>query len=318
MIPEQTYRTDQPVSSAPERPSGAMGQVAELREEASVSQGHWRRTTRMLNQEWAPSALFLMLDVLCWVLIQGFTSLVRGDSYYSSPFVFFVIDVLQVSVIVTALFTIGGYDRNTETRGLVYTTEHILAMIVAGTLSAVLIYSAATFDQTMKPSRGVLLFSFIVFLPVSLVYRRWVRSRVSATIANRAFLVIGSGEMAMRFYEQYKKSINRQRLEFVDTQPERIGRRIAGAGSPMVEGDMETKLERLGANYSGVILAEPADRIPPYLVDRLIRTQFQRTRVYTSSPFTNRTGAMCRWRQSIRSGHCRPAFNWRALPRITI
>ena len=29
-----------------------------------------------------------------------------------------------------------------------------------------LIYSAATFDQTMKPSRGMLLLSFVLFLPV--------------------------------------------------------------------------------------------------------------------------------------------------------
>ncbi len=240
---------------------------------------------RASDQEWSASALLLLLDVAGWFIIYGFTSLVRGDAYYSAPFVFLVIDLLQVSVIVMALFTVGGYDRSTETRSLIYATEHLLAIIVAAVVSSAVIYSAATYDQTMKPSRGVILVSFIMFLPVSLGYRRWVRGRVIATIAERAFLVIGSGELAQRFYEIYKKSPNRQRLEFVDVQHERVGAYIAGPGSPIVEGDIETKLERLGRNYSGVILADRIDRIPPELLERLVRTQFQKTRVYTIESF---------------------------------
>ncbi len=227
----------------------------------------------------------LLLDVVGWFIIYGFTSLVRGDAYYSSPFVFFVIDLLQMTVIVMALFTVGGYDRSTETRSLVYATEHLLAIMVAAVVSSALIYSAATFDTSMKPSRGVVLVSFIIFLPVSLQYRRWLRSRVVATVAERAFLVIGSGELAVRFYEAYLASPNRQRLEFVDVHGERLGEHIAGPGSPLVEADIETKLKRAGVNYSGIILAERVDRLPQKLVDRLVRTQFQRTRVYTIESF---------------------------------
>ena len=240
---------------------------------------------RASEQEWSASALLLFLDVTAWLLIYGFTSLVRGDAYYASPFVFFVVDLLQVTVVVTAIYTIGGYDRTTETRSLVYATEHLLAIIVAAAVSAVLIYSAATYDQTMKPSRGVVLVSFIIFLPVSLEYRRWLRSRVVATVAERAFLVIGSGELAQRFYEAYMKSPNRQHLEFVDARRERVGTRIAGPDSPIIEGDVEAKLSRRGGHYSGVILAERVDRISPELMERLVRTQFQRLRVYTLESF---------------------------------
>ncbi len=84
------------------------------------------------DQEWAVSALLLCLDVVSWFLIYGFTNLVRGDAYYSSAFVFFVVDLLQVTVIVTALYTIGGYDRSTETRSLVYATEHLLPLSAPG------------------------------------------------------------------------------------------------------------------------------------------------------------------------------------------
>ena len=240
---------------------------------------------RASDQEWAVSALLLLLDVLGWLFIYGFTSLVRHDSYFSSPLTFFVIDLLQVSVVVMAFYVIGGYDRSTEYRSLAYATEHLLALLAAAVLCSALIYSAATYDTSMKPSRGVMLVSFLLFLPVSLEYRRWLRSRFIATVAERAYLVIGSGDLAQRFYEAYRKSPSQQRLEFVDVRQENVGTHIAGPGSPLVEGDIETKLARLGRNYSGVILADRIDRIPEKLVERLVRTQFQRTRVYTIESF---------------------------------
>ena len=64
-----------------------------------------------------------------------------------------------------------------------------------------------------------------------------------------------TGEMATNFYQTYRESATPQRLEFVDVERSRVGENIAGPGSPMVEGDIDTKLDRLGNNYSGVILA---------------------------------------------------------------
>jgi hypothetical protein len=91
--------------------------------------------------------------------------------------------------------------------------------------------------------------------------------------------------MAQRFYEEYRKAPNQQRLEFVDVDPTRAGRRLAGPGSPIIEGSVETKLEQLRGKYSGIILADQLDRIPTALVERLVRTQFQRARVYTIESF---------------------------------
>ena len=145
-----------------------------------------------------------------------------------------------------ALYFIGGYDHAVEKRTLAYATEHLLAIIVASGVSALLIYSAATFDQTMKPSRAVLLLSFMIFLPVSLFYRRWIQKYVAAGDINRAFLVIGSGPAAVRFYEAYQRSPNSQQLHFVDLGGQRAGQRIAGEASPVVEGDIASRLDDLG------------------------------------------------------------------------
>ncbi len=240
---------------------------------------------RHVGREWTVALMLLVLDLAFWLTIYSVATSLRGDVAFSTPLQFFFFEAVQMSVIVGALFVIGGYDRNTEMRGLSYATEHVLALCVAALISAMLVYSAAAFDQTMKPSRSVLLISFAAFLPLSLIYRRGFRRSIAASMAGRAFLVVGSGEMAAEFYRSYKASVNRERLEFVDLDRERVGEHIAGPGSPLIEGDLATKLERLDRSYSGVILAERIDRLRPELLERLVRTQFQHVRVYTLESF---------------------------------
>jgi exopolysaccharide biosynthesis polyprenyl glycosylphosphotransferase len=239
----------------------------------------------MAVNDWLVGFLCLAIDVISWVVIYGVTTYLRSDNFLVGPFEFLLVDVVQLVVICQALFMIGGYDRNNDTRTLTYTAEHILAIAGAAAISSLLVYAAATFDSSMKPSRSAVLISFLVFLPWSIMYRRVIHRFWAESTAGRAFLVIGSGELAARFYETYRQSANRQRLEFVDIEGERIGQHIAGTGSPIIEGNLATKLAGLNHRYSGVVLAERVDRIRPDLLEHLVRTQFQRTRVYTLESF---------------------------------
>jgi len=240
---------------------------------------------RLRGQDWIVALFYMLSDIVCWVVLYGIVGYLRRDAFFTSPFEFVLVDGVALIVIVQALYIIGGYDRNTETRSLTYTAEHILAVVSAAAISSLIIYSAATFDASMKPSRAVLVVSFAAFLPISLLYRRFFREGIAASTAQRAFLVVGSGPVAADFYQAYRTSPNRQRLEFVDIAQERVGQPISGPGSPIIEGDIKTKLERLTNRYSGVILAESSDRLDPDLLARLVRTQFQQTRVYTVESF---------------------------------
>ena len=244
--------------------------------------GFW---SHFLSHEWSSAALYLFLDVVSWLAIYRVAGWLRYDAFYATPFQFFVINLIQLGVIVAALYFVGGYDRSVEKLALGYAAEHILAITAAALVSAMLIYSAATFDQTMKPSRGVLLLSFAIFLPLSLAYRRWIRQYVVASSAGRSFLVIGAGATAARFYEAYKKSSNVQQLEFVDVNEEHVGQPIAGQGSPIVQGNLASKLDNLNGRYRGIILAERASSLNAQLLERLVHAQFQETRVYTLESF---------------------------------
>lgn len=238
-----------------------------------------------LDHEWSSAVLCLFLDVVIWLGIYRIAGWFRYDAFYATPFQFFIINFIQLAVILTALYFIGGYDRTVEKLTLSYAAEHILAVIAAAVVSAMLIYSAATFDQTMKPSRGVLLFSFAIFLPASLIYRRLIRQYVVASSAGRSFLVIGGGRLAARFYEAYRNSPNGQQLEFVSLNEEHVGKPIAGEESPIVQGNLGEKLSNISNGYSGIILAERPDALSAHLLERLVHAQFQETRVYTLESF---------------------------------
>jgi exopolysaccharide biosynthesis polyprenyl glycosylphosphotransferase len=241
--------------------------------------------SHFLSYEWSSALLYIVLDVVSWLAIYRLAGWFRFDAFYATPFQFFIINMIQLGIIVAALYFVGGYDRTVEKLTLGYAAEHILAIIAAAAVSAMLIYSAATFDQTMKPSRGVLLLSFAVFLPVSLAYRRWIRHYVVASSAGRSFLVIGGGPTAASFYEAYRNSPNGENLEFVDLSEDRVGKPIAGQGSPIVQGNLAAKLNNLGTRYSGIILATKASSLSTELLERLVHAQFQEARVYTLESF---------------------------------
>ena len=276
-----------------EEPQTVFEEILGFKEDRSAFEGGRVATTtrragfwsRFLSYEWSSAALYLFLDVVSWLAIYRVAGWFRYDAFYATPFQFFVINLIQLGVIVAALYFVGGYDRNVEKLTLGYAAEHILAVTAAALVSAMLIYSAATFDQTMKPSRGVLLLSFAIFLPLSLAYRRWIRHYVVASSVSRSFLVIGGGATAARFYEAYKKSSNSQQLEFVDVNEEHVGQPIAGEGSPIVQGNLASKLDNLSNRYSGIILAERASSLNSQLLERLVHAQFQETRVYTLESF---------------------------------
>src|SRR5882724_2497265 len=79
---------------------------------APPSQTGERRVTRMARvarQEWAPSILIFFLDIVIWMAIYGMASYLRDhDTAFSGSFQFAVIEIIQIAVIVQALFIIGG------------------------------------------------------------------------------------------------------------------------------------------------------------------------------------------------------------------
>src|SRR5213075_359291 len=70
--------------------------------------------SRLLSYEWSPALLYLFLAVVSWLAIYRIAGWFRFDAYYATPFQFFIVNLIQLGVIVTALYFVGGYDRSVE------------------------------------------------------------------------------------------------------------------------------------------------------------------------------------------------------------
>src|SRR5947199_5782675 len=138
--------------------------------EQSVTSAPSGQQSRILAQirdhDWAIGLFYATCDIFCWVLLYGLVGYLRRDAFFVSAFEFVLVDCITVAVILQALYIIGGYNRNTETRPLTYTADHILRITAAAAISALLIYSAAAYVVTMMRSRGRLLIRFVRFLVV--------------------------------------------------------------------------------------------------------------------------------------------------------
>src|SRR5262245_38473501 len=105
-----------------EEPQTVFQEILGLKEERSViASGQDATPTRrvgfwsdFLGHEWSSAALYLFLDVVSWLAIYRVAGWFRYDAFYATPFQFFVINLIQLGVIVAALYFVGGYDRNVE------------------------------------------------------------------------------------------------------------------------------------------------------------------------------------------------------------
>src|SRR5438046_9238301 len=99
--------------------------------------------------------------------LYGISSYLRDhDTAFSGSFQFAVIEIIQIAVIVQALFIIGGYSPRTETRGLAFTAGNILGLLCGLGVRAPGIYVAAYLDYPMQRTRfGTFGSVFVFFSP---------------------------------------------------------------------------------------------------------------------------------------------------------
>src|SRR5205814_7995934 len=131
-LAEQSLQTDTSSARAldKEGESGGLrrgGQVS-VAPSSQAGERSLTRMSRVARQEWAPSVLIFFLDVVIWMALYGMASYLRDhDAAFSGSFQFAVIEIIQIAVILQALFIIGGSSPRTETRGLAYYPEDIMA-----------------------------------------------------------------------------------------------------------------------------------------------------------------------------------------------
>ena len=191
--------------------------------------------------------------------------------------------VLSPVLLMGSLYVVGGYDVRTDFRRLDYFSEHLIAVAGAGAVLTLSTYLVSSYHEIAKPSRLFIPVLALVFLGVTLTVRRrmgavWRRNRGSEWI-----LVLGSGERAQRFKEDYERAGLEWHLRFaspaVGVDPGE------GKGPRGGEGDVLEVLESGGDGCRMVVLACRMDELGPALVERLAELHCGQTPVLTVPAF---------------------------------
>ncbi len=226
-------------------------------------------------QDWVWHALIFVLDAAGWLACFGAVFLLRvGPTGFHWDWAsrLAVLGLWPLAAIVLTLFIVGGYDRRTDLLSLTYMSEHLIGMVAALVLASLLVYGFASYDFPIKPGRSTLLFGFVAFAPLSLIYRRAIGTRMSADMARKHFLVLGSGESDQAFFKAYVASTNRQSLRSLDV-----------AGTP--DEEVLAELQSLPRSVEGIVLTLPLSEFSEPVRDQLVRVHFQQTPVYTLDTF---------------------------------
>ena len=237
------------------------------------------------SKRWALGLLLAALDILSWVGIYRLLMTFRGGAENTTTMAWIASCCIGLGVTIWVLYTIGGYDPGRDMMSLIFAAEFILAMFAAVAISFIFVYAMATYSQGIRPSRAVLLTTFMLFPIPSLLWRRAIASWYGTVHSTRDFLVIGGGDIARSFLNSYRGSDSVQKLRFVSDSPDVFRGPINGEGSPEIEEGVLKTIRKAGNSIAGVILAEEPAHISRALTDALVRLHFERTPVYTLESF---------------------------------
>lgn len=233
--------------------------------------------------------LCLASDFTCWIALHYLASFARHGSFANADYAFSAAAIVQFAALSLALFIVGGYDRRTNFLSLGYMSEHFIAMVAAGCMGAVAIYAGATFEDSVRPSRLVLVASLGLFAVLSVVYRRWISQRLREGASGMFYVVLGAGDLAQAFYRAYRDSPTHERIRVVDPLPgaPRAGKSIDPAcpEAPLIEAMASGDMGLLIANSHGVIVAERKSELSTAVMQWLTRVHFADTPVYTLDAF---------------------------------
>jgi exopolysaccharide biosynthesis polyprenyl glycosylphosphotransferase len=215
-----------------------------------------------------------------WLIVLDLGSLIAcgllvSELRYASVLLnFTVFDELVILVSCLLCVTVvGGYDVKRNMCTLRYTSEHVLAMGAALFLAFFITYVFSSYNTSIKPGRSVLLLAIVMFLPLSLLYRRMWSRRTARRASARQVYVLGKPELAKRLEELFGEDGLPNPLCFIDFESwknERVSDRI---------------FSRKKGDCEAIVLDLSGAPLDPELEERLLEINLHAVPVYPVESF---------------------------------
>jgi len=228
--------------------------------------------------------LLLVLDFLCVVLVFHFVGWLRG---VQDAGIFAITPLLGPFVVfILAVHLIDGYSAQTDMLSASYTSQHAIALM-AGMLAMLLVTFVFIKDQySLQSSRAVIALSFVVLVPATLSYRRWLALRVAGERQQRPLIFIGSQSSCVAFKEACEKNRTTQEVLFVATDAKSHESMTPFVGLEMhAVTQLLPLLDRYAGRIEAVVLHETSRDLPLAVSEKLMELHFSGTTTYTLELF---------------------------------
>ncbi|MBX3749549.1 MAG: exopolysaccharide biosynthesis polyprenyl glycosylphosphotransferase [Opitutaceae bacterium] len=217
-------------------------------------------------------ALFVAFNLIGW--LRG---IVQPDAVVVLPL--FVPFVLMV----TALYLIDGYKARTDMLGTDYTSQHLLGLLAAMLCSLLITFVFIPSGYTLQQSRAVVALSFVLLMPVTLVYRRSHYLTRLRFHGSRTLIFVGDQVSCDEFKEECAK------MGF--TQPVLYANFASSTSNPFSATEIATfesvldKIDRQEITPEAIVIRESSRELPAEISQHLIRLYFNGVSTYTLELF---------------------------------
>jgi len=228
--------------------------------------------------------LLFVLDLMCVVVVFHVVGWLRGVLALGA---FDVGPLLgPFAIVCLALYLVDGYSSRTDMLSASYTSLHVIAL-VAGMLVMLLVTYVFIKDQySLQSSRAVIVFGFLLLVPVTLTYRRWLTLRMLSRRQQLPIVFLGNQASCVVFKDTCRTNHLAQEVIYIATDAahhESI--------APMIDLEMQSVselpqlLEKLAPRIEAIVLHETSRDLPAAVSERLMELHFHGVPTYTLELF---------------------------------
>ncbi|MFA6286215.1 MAG: exopolysaccharide biosynthesis polyprenyl glycosylphosphotransferase [Opitutaceae bacterium] len=138
-------------------------------------------------------ALDVGLLIVVFNLVGWLRGIIEHEQFVITPL------VVPAFFLILSLYLIDAYKAHTDMMSLDYTSQHVIALSSALLATLVATFVIIPIGYTLQQSRSVTILSFILLMPVSLSYRRFIWSKLRNARSGRSLVFLGDRESCLAF-----------------------------------------------------------------------------------------------------------------------
>ncbi|PTY04666.1 polyprenyl glycosylphosphotransferase [Opitutaceae bacterium EW11] len=225
----------------------------------------------------------VVVDTIALATVLNGMAWARGILAFGGPIVEPLI--IPLAALGIALYLIDGYKLHTDMLSLDYASQHSIALIAAMGGTLLLTFVVIPSGYPLQQSRSVVALTFLVLIPVTLAYRRWLYGRFQAARRERSIVFIGDPASAATFREEWARAGMQQPLIFATGQTGNTAPGIDAPAVPLPFSEILSWMRKGQLAVEAIVLRESNREVTAEMSQQLVDLYFGGIPTYTLELF---------------------------------